>query len=99
MPRGSAAAVGTERVSQNGYRYVKEPQGWKLVHQVVAERTLGRALLPNERVKFKDGDRTNLDPDNILVYTSRERSKASRIAELEAKIEELQAELDELRES
>lgn len=99
MPRGNAAPIGATRTSQNGYLYIKEPQGWKLVHQKVAEENLGRPLADNERVRFKDGDRTNLDPENIVVYITKEKSRAARIAELEAKIEVLQAELDSLRES
>lgn len=99
MPRGNAAVVGTERVSQNGYLYVKTPQGWKLKHQIVVEELMGRPLDKDERVKFKDGDRTNLDPFNLVVYIVKEKSKAARIAEIEAKIEALQAELDTLKES
>lgn len=98
MARGKQAAVGDERVSQNGYRYVKTPQGWRLKHQIILEEKLGRPLAENERCRFEDQDRTNLDPDNLSVYLVAQQSKGKRRAYLEMKIEELQSELDRLNE-
>lgn len=39
-------------------------------HQVVAERALGRALLPGETVHHLDGDIRNNDPSNLVVLDS-----------------------------
>lgn len=96
MARGKTAELGEERKSPNGYTYVKCVEGWVLKHKIVLEKHLGRALLPNERVRFKDKDRNNLDPDNLIVYTIRDKSPKARIAEIDAKIEELMTERKEL---
>jgi hypothetical protein len=69
MPKGVAAELGAETVAQNGYTWVKTKIGWKYKHVLVAEERLGRPLAPDERVSFKDHDRNNFDPDNILVST------------------------------
>jgi len=65
--KGSRAMLGDENVSANGYRYVKTSTGWRLKHHLVAEETLGRPLSPDERVSFKDRNRENFDPKNIIV--------------------------------
>lgn len=96
MTRGRNAKLGEERTSPNGYRYVKCKEGWVLKHKLIAEKTLGRKLADNERIRFIDGDRTNLDPDNLKVYTIRDKSPKARIAEIDAKIEELMIERKEL---
>jgi hypothetical protein len=61
------------------------------------EKKLGRKIdTDRETVRFKDRDRNNLDPDNIVIASKRERSPERRMAELKAKIEQLQGELDDL---
>lgn len=99
MSRGSRATVGDTRWSPNGYHYTKISTGWELTHRIIAERMLGRPLAENERVRFKDNDRRNLDESNIMVTITREASKARRIATIEAKIDELKAELAHLQET
>ena len=98
MTRGRASRIGDTRVSPNGYHYTRTAKGWELTHRLIAEETLGRPLADNERVKFKDNDRTNLYRDNIEVYVVKEQSKKKRIAVLEHRIQELQAELEDLYE-
>jgi len=66
------------------------------VHRLVAEAQLGRALDPNERIRFRDGDRENVHIANIEVYVVGSRTRARRRAELESRKEQIQAELDEL---
>lgn len=96
MPRGSAAKPGDTMVSQNGYHYTRTKTKWRLTHHIVAEEELGRSLQDNERVTFKDGDRTNISPDNIIVTAKKNSSLRKRLAIVEAKIAELQAERREL---
>lgn len=96
MARGQRAAVGDTRVSANGYHYTNTRDGWILTHRQIAERTLGRKLNFDERVKFVDGDRTNLDPDNLEVRKVGHKSPARRRAQIEARIEEYQARIEEL---
>jgi hypothetical protein len=61
------------------------------------EEKLGRNLMAHERVFFVDGDRSNLNPDNLLI---REivGGKKKKIAELKSKISHLEAQLAHLLE-
>lgn len=68
MPRGQKSQVGEERVAPNGYRYIRMRHGWELKHRVIVENRLGRPLGDDERIRFADNDRTNLHPDNLIVY-------------------------------
>jgi hypothetical protein len=94
--RGNKAKLGDERTSKNGYVYVKTTTGWELKHRLAAEKVIGRKLADNERVTFKDGNRDNLMPDNLVVSIIKGKSSKAKRARLEAKIEELQAELETL---
>lgn len=98
MSRGRKAEVGTTKISPNGYHYTRTQSGWELTGRVIGAMKLGRALKPNERVRFLDGNRLNLDPENIEV---RKVSIVTdkRKANLEIKIQELQAQLAELEET
>lgn len=40
-------------------------------HVIVAEKMLGRELLPDEEVHHKDKDRSNNDEDNLMVFASK----------------------------
>jgi len=97
MTRGITAEVGETRISQNGYQYTKTPQEWRLTHQIIAEEMLGRPLQDDERVRFKDTNRRNLSPSNILIVKKKRNSSVEkRRAYLTAKIADLQAQLEEL---
>jgi hypothetical protein len=73
--RGSGVPLGTENKSANGYMYVKTSTGWRLKHHLIAEGMLGRPL-NGERVSFKDGNRENFHPSNILVTKSNGNGKS-----------------------
>lgn len=94
MARGKNAKVGDTRTAPNGYHYTKTEDGWRLTHHILAEKSLGRKIKKNERVYFKDGDRTNLSKDNVLV--KRVRTKKDRLAEIDNKIAILKQEREEL---
>ncbi len=68
-----------------------------LTHRVLVEKDMDRELHENERIKFVDGDRTNLDLSNLEVYQVRQKTRQQRMSRLESKIEELQIELEELQ--
>lgn len=92
MPRGSVSQIGEETVSQNGYTYVKTPDGKRLKHHIVAEAKLGRKIDTNfERVIFKDRDKTNFDPANIEVVLKKAETRRMIIARIDERISELQA--------
>jgi len=92
--------VGTERL-MNGYIAIKQSDGsWEYQHRLVMEEKLGRPLEPNERVYFLDGDRTNLDPENLRIKwlspTKKYRHRANlrrRIIEARARLEDLEQQL------
>ncbi len=90
--------MGDTRTSSNGYQYTRTATGWKLSHRLVVERELGIEIRPNERVRFVDGDRTNLSPKNLVVYEVKIKTNNRKVAELEAKRDDLDAEIAELRE-
>ncbi len=92
---GNMKEEGATYVADNGYHHTKVNGKWRLTHHLLAEAALGRPLSQGERVYFKDGDRSNLDPDNIEVRGSK-KSKEQRVHALREKIAVLQAELDDL---
>lgn len=95
MVRGRESEIGDTRTAPNGYHYTKTEDGWRLTHHILAEEALGRPLRENERVYFRDGDRTNLSKDNVQVRETRDR-KQDRADELRAKIRVYRRELKEL---
>ncbi len=97
--RGQKSNPGDTRTAKNGYHYTCTSDGWMLTHRVLVEKDMDRALHDNERIKFVDGDRTNLDLSNLEVYQVRQKTRHQRMSRLESKIEELQIELEELQAS
>ncbi len=96
MARGRKATIGDTRVAPNGYHYTRTEGGWESTHRLVLREKLGRAVGADERVRFLDGDRDNLDPDNLEVYIIKQASTATRIARLETKKDDIMSELIEL---
>jgi len=94
----NAVEIGTTRISQNGYHYTKVAEGnWRLTHHIIAEEKYKRKIRQGERVCFKDKDRTNLNPENIEIITSKnKKSNAALLARLYARRDELNARIDYL---
>lgn len=59
---------------------------------------LKRALLPNETVRFRDGNKDNLHPDNLVVATKGDGNLRKRLAIVQDRIRELRAEESEILE-
>jgi len=96
MPRGKGAAeVGTERTAKNGYTYVKvENRGWVLKHWLVWEQANGRQIDPaKEMVRFKDSDKTNFNPDNIICIPRGTVSLRQKLARLYVQRDEVLAQI------
>jgi hypothetical protein len=99
MPRGKRAQVGDVCINKNGYEYRKTEDGWVGTHTLVMEEKLGRKLLPGEFVAFLNGHTPPITLTMIELRKHGDRkSKAARIAAIEARMEELQAELLTLQE-
>lgn len=80
--------IGSERLDRNGYIEVKVREHspvpcsnkcWVMKHRLVWEEANGRRLKPGEVVLFCDGDRTNLDPENLVAVTQAENIGLHRI--------------------
>jgi len=69
---------------------------WRLTHHLIAEKSLGRKLRENERVSFKDKDRSNLKPGNLVISIKMKTSAERELARLEARRDEIQARIDHL---
>jgi hypothetical protein len=65
--------IGTERIETNGYTRVKiaEPSVWKEKHVLIWEAANG-PIPEGHFIVFADGDRSNMDPGNLLLVSSRE---------------------------
>jgi hypothetical protein len=97
MARGNKAQVGDTCVNRNGYEYVKTETGWVGSHILLMEHMIGRQLAPGEYVAFKNGHTPPITPDMIELRKRGDRkTKAARLAALDARIEELQAEREAL---
>jgi hypothetical protein len=67
---------GGRRTIQHGYIYVYKPDhpnatksGAVMEHRLIAEKKLGRYLTKDEVVHHIDEDKTNNDPDNLMVMS------------------------------
>ena len=98
VPRGAKAENGATRIAPNGYHYTKKDGKWYLTHRMIVEEKLGRPMLATERCFFIDGDKTNVNPENIGVNQIK-AGEDKKIAEIEEKIAELKKQLKYLKES
>lgn len=97
MPRGQVSEIGEERQQANGYWTVRTEAGWRFKHHVIAETViLRRALSPNETVRFRDNNRENLHPDNLIIATKGDSALRRRLAVVQERIRELRAEEAEI---
>jgi hypothetical protein len=97
--RGQALPDGSTRVSNNHYHYTKVEGKWRLTHHLIAEKKLGRLLRSNERVIFRDKNRTNLDPDNLVIFEKGSTTVGRELARLTARRDELEAQIRALQET
>jgi len=81
MP-GNRKAVGYERLSIDGYVYVKTKDGagrfnWVLKHRLLYEQNNG-PIPTNSIVEFADGDTMNFDIENLVLKTRAQNIDANR---------------------
>lgn len=65
--------IGSERLDKEGYLWVKvaEPRSWELKHRIIWEKSYGKISRENVLI-FADGDKTNVDLDNLLLVSRRQ---------------------------
>ena len=65
--------VGSERVTVDGYIEIKveDPNKWKLKHRVIYEKYHGE-IPAGHTVIFADGDKMNVDIDNLLLVSRKQ---------------------------
>ena len=68
--------VGSERIS-DGYIMVKvaEPRKWRMKQRVVWEEHYGVKLKSNEMIVFLDGNKQNVNIDNLIMLTRAELAR------------------------
>ena len=66
--------VGSERVDKDGYTLIKiaEPKKWALKHRVIWEEHYKNKVPKRSVIIFADGDKTNLNVDNLICVTRNE---------------------------
>lgn len=96
MARGKNASIGDTRISPNGYHYTRIEDKWELTGRLVMEAHLGRKLLPEERVRYKDNNRLNNDIENLTFIVTTPGGPKKELARLYAKRDEINAKIIEL---
>jgi len=78
FPKGNKPAnyreIGSVRIDKDGYAMIKVKdglRGWRLLHQVNWEKAFG-PIPKGLSVTFKDGDRKNFEPTNLVLRTRAE---------------------------
>jgi hypothetical protein len=66
-------SIGSERINVDGYIEIKvaEPNKWRLKHRVIWEENNG-PISKYHNVIFGDGDKSNLDVDNLILVSKKQ---------------------------
>lgn len=66
--------IGSERIDIDGYTLIKiaDPREWALKHRIVWEQHHKKKVPAGCAIIFADGDKTNLDVDNLICVTRNE---------------------------
>lgn len=86
-----------EYTSANGYAYVKVDGEWRLKHHYVIFQQRGTWPTKDERVSFKNKDRTDFRPENI-VCVPKKGGQRKRFEDLDTRIQVLLDDRNELAE-
>lgn len=99
--KGRKASPGDTRIAPNGYHYTRLTDKWELTHRILMEKELGRPLQKGERVKFIDGDKTNIVIENLELTESDggEAQELARYKRLVHKYFDIIGEMNHIRKS
>lgn len=63
--------VGSERINTDGYVEIKiaDPNKWRGKHHILWEKVHGKPIPPGHVLIFGDGNRLNLEPENLILIT------------------------------
>jgi len=73
--------IGHVRTDRDGYMWIKtdEPRTFKMLHVLIwMEHHPGELINKNEIIRFIDGDKTNLDPENLEKITRKQAAEITR---------------------
>lgn len=71
----NAVNVGDRTITEDGYWKIKvaEPDVWEFEHRLIWQQYFGE-IPEGMMVSFKDGDKNNMDPDNLMLTTLSENA-------------------------
>ncbi|WP_136247970.1 HNH endonuclease signature motif containing protein [Halomonas borealis] len=87
--------LGSERLAKDGYRQRKvtdtgyPPRDWRMVHHLVWEEHNGRPVPEGHIVAFRDGDKANVTPENLMCITTAENMRRNSIHRLPPELSDL----------
>lgn len=75
----NAAAIGDTTITEDGYEKTKvaEPNKWKFTQRIIWQKNFGE-IPKGMLVAFKDGDKRNMKPDNLMLITNEEHLELIR---------------------
>lgn len=66
----------SENTSTQGYTFVKNTFGrWQSKARFVIEQIIGKHLTPNDHIYFKDKNKQNHAPDNLVLINTKTKDK------------------------
>lgn len=75
MVKNNTRPIGFKRIKKsNGRVEIKTDKGFVLEHVAIMEGIVGRKLMKGEIVHHIDHDKTNNDPDNLMIMTNGEHT-------------------------
>jgi len=75
----NSVEVGTEIITEDGYHKIKisEPDMWEFVHKIVWRENFGE-IPKGMMVSYKDCNKDNIIPENLMLITNREHIELVR---------------------
>jgi hypothetical protein len=71
----STSSHGYAKIQVGKDHHLADPNGYAYVHQLEAEKTLGRALQKGEIVHHGENGKSDNSPDNLAVVTKAEHNR------------------------